>query len=519
MAPKKDQSSKSKTPVQPVPEKRGYEFGGPLGAFGIVFGLPVLVYTFYFVCNDVSGCPAPSLLHPSTLSLERLKREVGWPKEGIVALYDTQAMLWTLSYYAFSLFLQVFLPGQEAEGIALACGGRLKYKFNGMRTSPESAELLSDLLPLLSAFSSAVIILSGLAGGTYIYGADFVVWTFLWDNYLQVITANLIISSLIALFVYVRSFSVPAPGQPNPNLRELAPGGHTGNPLYDFFIGRELNPRIRLPIPFVSEPSRTIDIKVFMEMRPGLLGWTILNLSNVAHQYRTYGYVTDSIVLVTIFQGFYILDALYMEPAIMTTMDIIMDGFGYMLSFGDVVWVPHIYSVQSRYLSIFPYELGWTGRAFVLGVIAVGYSIFRGANNQKNRFRTNPDDPKLKHIKYIETASGSKLMTSGWWGLARHINYLGDWTMSWAYCLPTGVAGYVIIESINPGTGNLQKQALQTAEARGWGMILTYFYMLYFAILLIHRERRDEEKCKKKYGADWDRYTSMVRSRIIPGIY
>jgi delta14-sterol reductase len=31
-----------------------------------------------------------------------------------------------------------------------------------------------------------------------------------------------------------------------------------------------------------------------------------------------------------------------MEPAIMTTMDVIMDGFGFMLSFGDVVWVPHV---------------------------------------------------------------------------------------------------------------------------------------------------------------------------------
>jgi hypothetical protein len=42
-------------------------------------------------------------------------------------------------------------------------------------------------------------------------------------------------------------------------------------------------------------------------------------------------------VLVTVFQAFYILDALYMEPAIMTTMDVIMDGFGFMLSFGDQV--------------------------------------------------------------------------------------------------------------------------------------------------------------------------------------
>jgi delta14-sterol reductase len=105
------------------------------GAFAIVFGLPLLVYTFTFICNDVTGCPAPSLLSPSTLTLDRLKREVGWPEEGILGLYDTRVTLWTLSYYAFSLFLQVFLPGQEADGVLLACGGRLKYKFNGMQSN------------------------------------------------------------------------------------------------------------------------------------------------------------------------------------------------------------------------------------------------------------------------------------------------------------------------------------------------------------------------------------------------
>lgn len=147
-----------KIPVQPVPEKRGYEFGGPyvfppsiklsqadicnrLGAFGIMFGLPILIYIFTFVCNDISGCPAPSLLNPSTLSLEQLKREVGWPEQGVTALYDTNVTLWTLSYYAFSLFLQVFLPGQEADGVVLACGGRLKYKFNGMAMTALSRTL------------------------------------------------------------------------------------------------------------------------------------------------------------------------------------------------------------------------------------------------------------------------------------------------------------------------------------------------------------------------------------------
>ncbi|PCH00879.1 Ergosterol biosynthesis ERG4/ERG24 [Penicillium occitanis (nom. inval.)] len=488
MGPKK--GPKATVPVQIVPEKRGYEFGGPLGATGIVFGLPVLIYCFAFFCNDISGCPAPSLLHPLTLTWDKLKVEIGWPANGVFGLYDTEVTLWVLSYYALLLFLQIFLPGEEVEGVELACGGRHKYKFN-----------------------------RGLATGTYVYGAEFAVWTFLWDNYVQVITANLLITVAISIWVYARSFSIPEPGQPNPDLRELAPGGYTGNVIYDFFIGRELNSRVTLPIPFVSEAARTIDIGVFCEMRPGLIGYIILNLSNVARQYRTHGYVTDSIILITIAQSFYVLDSSYMEPAILTTMDIIMDGFGYMLCFGDLVWVPFLYSTQTRYLAIFPVKMGLQGITLSLAVVGLGYYIFRSANNEKNRFRTDPNDPRIKHLKYMETKSGSKLLISGWWGTARHINYLGDWLMSWGYCLPTGFAGYTIIEAINSSTGELEKHAVQTPESRGWGSIFTYFYILYFGILLIHREGRDEEKCHRKYGKDWEKYTSLVRSKIIPGIY
>jgi hypothetical protein len=44
--------------------------------------------------------------------------------------------------------------------------------------------------------------------------------------------------------------------------------------------------------------------------------------------------------------GVYVWDALYMEKAILSTMDITTDGFGYMLAFGDLAWVPFIYSLQ-----------------------------------------------------------------------------------------------------------------------------------------------------------------------------
>jgi delta14-sterol reductase len=148
----------------------------------------------------------------------------------------------------------------------------------------------------------------------------------------------------------------------------------------------------------------------------------------------------------------------------------------------------------------------------------VGYYIFRSANNEKNRFRTNPNDPRVSHLEAIQTEAGSKLLVSGWWGRARHINYCGDLIMSFSYCLPTGIAGYVIHNYTNPVTGNVTKE-IEQGDARGWGMIFTYFYVIYFSVLLVHRGLRDEEKCRRKYGKDWERYCQRVRYRIIPGIY
>ena len=108
-------------------------------------------------------------------------------------------------------------------------------------------------------------------------------------------------------------------------------------------------------------------------------------------------------------------------------MDITTDGFGFMLAFGDLAWVPFIYSLQTRYLAVYPLTLGVTGISGVLAIQGLGYYIFRGANNEKNRFRTNPNDPQVSHLETMTTESGSKLLVSGWWGTARHINYLGDW--------------------------------------------------------------------------------------------
>ncbi|KAK5663847.1 hypothetical protein OQA88_50 [Cercophora sp. LCS_1] len=471
----------------------GYEFGGPLGAAGISFGLPILLYLFTFGCNDISGCPAPSLLRPKSLDLETLKSEIGWPDDGIWGLASWEATGWTLAYYLFSALLYRILPGTETEGMTLASGGRLKYKFN--------------------AFSSSVFTLVACAAGTWAQGADFPVWVFIADNYVQILTANILIAYGLAIFVYVRSFSVK-PG--NREFRELAAGGHTGNMLYDWYIGRELNPRITLP--FIGE----VDIKEWMEIRPGLLGWILLDCAFIAKQYRQFGFVTDSIIFITVIQTIYVLDGQFMEPAILTTMDITTDGFGFMLSFGDLVWVPFIYSQQTRYLATHPKQLGTVGLVGIGALLLAGFSIFRLSNLQKNIFRNNPEDPRVSHLKYLQTKAGTRLLISGWWGIARHINYFGDWLQAWPYSLPTGWAGYTILSAgtmAEGATTMLDGREVVAGDAEGWGMIFTYFYVLYFAVLLIHRDGRDDEKCSRKYGEDWEKYKKIVRWKIVPFVY
>ena len=354
---------------------------------------------------------------------------------------------------------------------------------------------------------------------------DWTILTWIWDNYVPLLSASIVTSAALSLVLSVKPIGND----------EWAEGGRTPYAIYNFFVGRELNPRIILPSLGDNAVTRLfyyrhIDLKVFCELRPGMIGWIILNVAFIRHQFETFGYVTDSILLVSAFQTFYVVDALWNEAAVLTTMDVTTDGLGYMLVFGDLVWVPFTYSLQARYLAMYPLHLGWLAVCGILAVQAVGYYIFRSSNNEKNRFRTNPKDPRISHLEYMETQSGSKLLISGWWGTARHINYFGDWVMAWAWCLPTGLAGFRMLSgsqaikdtatgAITQLSGASGDLVPVTAGVTGWAIPITYFYVIYFAVLLIHREMRDEHKCQLKYGKDWDAYKARVRWRIIPGVY
>lgn len=341
--------------------------------------------------------------------------------------------------------LQAVVPGKVVQGEPLPDGRRLSYRMNGL---PSFAITLG---------LSLVFVWSGLLPATLLA-----------DHFGEMLTTAHIFAFSFALFLNFW-------GKLNPD------GGRvTGRPLYDYFMGTSRNPRIGF-----------FDLKIFFEARPGLILWVLLNFSFAAAQLENHGQITTAMVLVCIFQFVYIVDYFVHERAILSTMDIKHENFGWMLCWGDFPWVPFTYSLQAMYLVEHTHRLHPLAIAGLILLNVAGYLLFRGVNSQKDRFRRDPDDFVWgKKPTYIKTKRGTLLLTSGFWGIARHLNYLGDLMMGLAWCLVCG-----------------------------FGSIIPYFYIIYFTGLLLHRQWRDDKMCQAKYGKSWDEYRRKVPWKIVPYVY
>ena len=449
--------------------KFNYEFGGPIGAFLTILSLPPLILTLTYFASIGQVNTNLHDIYSNCFSIQNYNNY----NNLTTLLYCTCVLL---SWFGFQVLLERFLPCDVVQGVTLENGQRLKYKLNGHLAFWTTVSILLMGYPAISYDNG-----NG-NGNDYEYDEDqqqrilkIYFQSFplqlLYDYYADLALSSIVLCTILSIYLYIKSFCSNA---------LLAKGGNSGVAIYDFYMGRELNPR---------SMNNTFDWKEFCELRPGLIGWAVLNAAFASKQYDKLGYMTGSMLFVNVFQGLYVWDALYQERAILTTMDITSDGFGFMLVFGDLSWVPFLYSLQARYLVDYDPHLGPWALAGILLVNFLGYSIFRGANSQKDAFRRNPNDDSVAHLQYLQTKRGTRLLTSGYWGMARKINYTGDWIMALSWCLLCG------FESIVP-----------------------YFYAIYFCILLIHRSERDDHMCHEKYGDDWIKYKQLVPYRFIPGI-
>jgi len=331
-----------------------------------------------------------------------------------------------LGWFVFQVLLERFLPAQIVEGTPLPDGSRLRYRINGLAAMGVSLAAVG----------------LGYAGG--------------WLDLARVFDEFGALISAATIFAFALSFFLWWWGRTRPG----GPSKVSGSFMRDYFYGTALNPR--------TPPVTGFDWKFFCECRPGLIGWIVLDFACAAAQYERYGEVSLAMQAVIALQTLYVLNNFKNESWLLTTIDIQSERFGWMLIFGDLVLVPMTYCLQAYWLvdnfrEPSPYYIG---TVLLLGI--VGFVIFIDSNLQK----------------------GTRLLISGYWGMARHVNYLGDWMI-----------------------------ALSFGLCAGFGSLIPYFYPFWFAFLLFTRERRDDRWCAKKYGSDWERYKERVPSRIIPGVY
>lgn len=346
-------------------------------------------------------------------------------------------------YLVFTALLAVLgpiLPGRTYEGSVLADGSRLLYKCNGL---------------IVTLFVVAL-----LAAGTFLRVFD-PAWI---ANHFSslFLTANLFAVGLSAyLFVMGR----------------LARSNHRLAPSlwWDFVMGSELNP-------FVLG----VNVK-FFSYRPAMAGWLLVNLSFLCKQYQLVGYVTTRMALYQGMTAWYILDYFVNEPKMLSTWDIMAEKFGLMLVWGDYVFIVFAFSIQNFFLVDDRTPISPALVLVSLACFALGFVVFRGANSQKHCFKR---DPSATIWGKPAVAVGGKLLVSGFWGLARHMNYTGDLLLALSFCLPCGFTSS-----------------------------LPYFYLIYLLLLTVHREQRDEERCSHKYKQLWDAYCRHVPYRMVPFIY
>ncbi|KAL5723958.1 7-dehydrocholesterol reductase [Ranunculus cassubicifolius] len=360
-------------------------------------------------------------------------------------------------YGGFEAALQLLLPGKRVEGPISPMGNRPIYKANGF---------LAYAITLITYLS---LWRSGLFNPAVVY-----------DHLGEIFSALIFGSLAFCILLYLKGHLAPSSSD----------SGSTGNPIIDFYWGMELYPRI----------GKHFDIKVFTNCRFGMMAWAVLSVTYCIKQYEENGRVADSMLVNTTLMLVYLTKFFCWESDYWSTLDIAHDRAGFYICWGCLVWVPCLYTSPAMYLVNHPVHLGTRLALFILFAgllcIYINYDcdrqrhIFRETNGRSLVWGKAPS----KILASYQTGKGetktSLLLTSGWWGLSHHFHYILEILGSFFWTLPA---------LFNHG--------------------LPYFYVIFLTVLLLDRAKRDDDRCRSKYGKYWKLYCDKVPYKVIPGIY
>jgi delta14-sterol reductase len=337
-----------------------------------------------------------------------------------------------------ALFLgSILVPGPVREGAILPDGTRRSYKLNGL---------------VLFALLVGLVAIAG---------------------WLQIGSPATIVRYFLSLFLVANAFTVALTGLLYFQGRRSGSGQRSA--LRDLFFGLESNPT-----------WLGVDLKLF-SYRPSLMGLALINAGFAYVQYETQGAVTARMWLYQVLCFVYVLNYFQFEYGMLHTWDLIVERFGGMLVWGDYVLVPFFYSMAGWYLVDNVEPLSPAVGAGIVTLFLIGFILFRGANEQKHQFKTNPGTSIWGQPAQT---LGGKLLVSGFWGIGRKLNYTGELCLYFAWTLTCG-----------------------------WNSWMPYVLPMWLTVLLVHRAWRDERRCRTKYGELWAAYCQRARFRMIPFLY
>jgi protein-S-isoprenylcysteine O-methyltransferase Ste14 len=346
--------------------------------------------------------------------------------------------------YAYIFLLNAVLPGRWVQGYVTKEGSDIKLKYH-----------LNGLLVLIS-----VVMTWAALGSVGIMPWDWF-YQYRWEGLLGAVVFGLIFSFAVVL--------------PHPPVKK--------NFLADFYLGRALNLQLW---------KGRVDAKMWLYL-VGAIMLELNVLSFAGHHHMVYGSDSSPGIFISgALLTFFVFDYLTFERVHLYTYDLFAERVGFKLGWGCIAFYPFFYAIPLWATADLP-DPGSSNFMLILSVVIflASWSLSRGANLQKYYFKKNPNRSFLG-IKPETITDGNKtLLVNGFWGLSRHINYLGEIGMATGIVL---ALGYPLLP---------------------W----PWLYPLYYIALLLPRQLDDDKRCALKYGSLWNEYVKKVPYRIIPYIY
>ncbi|CAB9513944.1 Lamin-B receptor [Seminavis robusta] len=431
--------------------------------------------------------------------------------------------------------------------VHILCPARIVkgYACNPLSIKDENPQPLEYCL---NGFRCFWIVVGGFLALHYVL-PNKIITLFLQKNYFGCAMASNGLGLLVSFyFVYIRfPYSLSLQEQAANDIRRAptivalqttnVPIQQQGNTLdergFHFFNGRELNPRFHLawvdncwPLkndnlkPKIDScHNHTIfDVKMFLYI-VGALVLELNILSGVWCEQELRGDNTNSngMLLYTALFTWFILDYMWYEEIHLYTYDLFAEKVGFKLIWGCFCFYPFVYPIGVLPFLMAPTaESAWSfpAMALITLIYIAGSVMTRGANLQKYYFRRNPHQRQVALFGGLlvlpqETvpSSNNRLLCSGFWGLSRHVNYIGEILQAVALALP---GWWHIVTAAENDTGN-------NATVLMW---LPWLYPLYYVALFIPRQLEDEHMMRRKYGDKvMDDYCARVPYRMLPGVY